>query len=395
MQALSWDEVRDDFVRYQPELVTIIDTLAPNKHLPFYKLALPYGALLTDQGRLQYGQDQVLSAGLITRHQCEIFMTTAQRIVPYILLKPGDLFGFSTIFNRDSGLSYQPELPNMMSISAGVRSLFCLSKLSDRHKIAQLARALGRPFTSAKTFLNHGHLFRELAAENDWRAEMILFGKEWLAYRHDPAFAPFYLYMLQNTFKNQVFQRDFLSWQVLFADIAETKSLKYQTYTLDTVKHLFALAAGVVPGFAPQIDEESAPTAFLKQSLEELYHLEQEVVLMGPAYFENDPIYYALAYPTLLDYSLKLSGGSQLKTLALLPRLIQRHLDSLQNQDRVPQWAKKITMDQFRFYHSDPAKKDIASLPTLLKADTRFSQRNNHDDWPWHSLFLKGLIGVS
>ncbi len=395
MQALKWNEVRDDFLRYQPELTPIIDALAPNHQLPFYKLELPYGALLTDQGCLQHGQDQVLPAGLITRHQCEVFMTTAQRIVPYILLKPGNLFGFSTVFNRSSGLSYQPELPNMMSISAGARSLFCLSKLSDRHKIAQLSRTLGRTLTPAKTFYDHGHLFRELAAQNAWRAEMILFGKEWLAYRHDPAFAPFYLYMLQNTFKNQVFQRDFLSWQVLFADIAEAKSLKYQTYTLDTVKHLFALAAGVVPGFAPQIDAELAPIGFLKQSLEEHYQLDQEAILMGPAYLENGPIYYALAYPTLLDYSLKLSGGSQLKTLTLLPRLIQRHLESLHSQHRAPQWAKKMTMDQFRFYHSDAAEKDIAPLQTLLKTDPRFNQKANHNGWPWHSLFLKGLIGIS
>lgn len=76
------------------------------------------------------------------------------------------------------------------------------------------------------------------------------------------------------------------------------------------------------PGFAPQTDEQSVPISFLKKSLKEHYHLDQEAIRMEPAYFENALMYYELAYPTLLDYSLKLSGDSQLKTLTLLDEFL-------------------------------------------------------------------------
>ncbi|NEU34928.1 hypothetical protein GN156_30175, partial [bacterium LRH843] len=89
----------------------------------------------------------------------------------------------------------------------------------------------------------------------------------------------------------------------IFSVIQNSRNLKPNPYLLDTAKHLFAIALGEVPGYAPQLDDEQLPLRVLQQAYVESYGMKKYVpTILAPVNFSLETksfpaVYYSLSYP--------------------------------------------------------------------------------------------------
>jgi hypothetical protein len=429
VEVLYWDQARLILNKMDPELVKIIDELSPSKDYRFYKAKYPFGTKILDKNLsylplkngktisfnsdklsktmikdLSYDPAKSNPVAMVLDKQSEIYLSINQRNMPYQTVVPGDLIGLSRIIDN-----CEPSLVDSFShlsffrweLTSGARSLFMLPKITENIHHAKLKKMYGLSQDKPDTYQDHWSIFSEIAAktQDSWCSEFLFFATKWFKNLKDPAWAKLYCYFLKKNNLSYNYWRNLLSWQITFNVIEQNKNLRYSAYTLDTIKHLFAIADGNFLGFRPAIDENSAPIKTFQKAYLEGYVLKEHCpIIIEPSRFSLDnSVYYSLNYPTLVQCDPETFKG---KSLINLLDELQHVTKKYQMGIRDDVLAKHTSLHQvsqaidFSYYHNTPENyTDIKNNIVIPEEDQRFICETGA--FPNHSPFLKGCIKIS
>ena len=176
-KRVSWDDVKNDVLDARPDLYSVIDALPSKNDFPLIKATYPFGCLIVDKGgiskaycksdkeenlidsQLQYSK---IPLGLLLDKSSEAFVELDDRIIPLDLLNKGNFLGNFELMNKFAKIEVQPP----WSVSAGLRSIFLLQKVSNNVGQKRLKKKLGikspLPFIS----MNSGILLLKFPQQN-------------------------------------------------------------------------------------------------------------------------------------------------------------------------------------------------------------------------------------
>ncbi len=203
-------------------------------------------------------------------------------------------------------------------------------------------------------------------------------------------------------FRTYSFWRNNLSWQLALNAIEVKRNLDFSPYTLNTIKHLFSIASGNLPGFSPATNEELAPIKVIQDAYLNHYELGYWPTIMEPTHLTlniDQPTYYSLTYPSLPvcnHYTFK--GNSLIRLLDDLTTAMNNYVDTFLNKPtligcNVPSLARLIAKTDFTCYNSLTSR--FRSYIKLKEDDTRFiDNETNLDCLPRGRNFFDACIAI-
>ena len=428
----SWDEVRDEVVAANPSLAASVDELDPTSKYPLYSVKYPYGAKILDKGAFYLPDEQGISrpitdpttpktllddlaynglsnpVSVILKNTAELFLEFNGRIVPFFLVRAGHVLGTWGVLDRQ--MTHHPRM--IWDMTAGARSIFMLPKISDYVAHTRLKREQGIQGQVPRRLNDHFGIFRELANHSSvgepWEMKVLYFGKAWFEQINDPAWQPFFYYLLNQAWQGSAFQRNQQFYQLIYSIIQERRKIPANAYIADIVRHLFSVAAGHGCCFEPAADETCGPIARIQDVyVNGAYRLKRYVpTIMVPGTVrpgdDEQILYFSSAYPTNLTFSPKSNKRPSLITeVNALRAMVNEYVDALSNQSLaeatlgLEQIASTV---QFSFFHEDPKQYEgILSSDTIPQRDPRFcraliSHQNN--EFPNLAEFVRGCTGI-
>lgn len=428
---LTWDKARKLLIKMIPDLVKIIDKISPSSEYKLYKVKYPFGATIFDKNEsylptidgnhvsfndpslpkaliknLSYNPETSNPVGIVLDKFSEFYLTVGNRIMPYSIVKPGELIGLARILdNADNKFIDSKHLSFFMwELTSGARSILMLPKITENISYSRLKKAYDLTIDKPQNYENHWEVFREIAqkSNSEWKSEFLFFSNNWFSKLEDVAWIELYNYFLNSNRRSYGYWRNILSWQITFNMIEQERNLRLSSYTLDTAKHLFAIASGVFPGFEPATDDNSAPIALIKDAYINEYGLANYYpTIMQPAHFNldsNNPVYYSINYPTLAQCDPQaFTGKSAITLLDQLQHVIKTYKSSIAKNEfaRATSLYTAAELVNFSYYHSDPESyTNINSTDAIAQEDERFLN-NTSRTFPKISSFLRGCVKIS
>ncbi len=434
-----WSELRDRVAAVEPYFAAIVDKLAPDETFPIYLAYYPYGMDIGDtetfflphrEGKyyklsdsdapkdivshLGYGiQDSPL--GMVLEKSFEQFIDFPDEnvTIPWAIYKPGSFFSFRRNLSRLSSRVYAPN--GVLTAVSGARSASVLASIGCTVNHTNLQREFNVKSAAPKSLYEHWNIFKEIldsrTVECNWRNCLIYFSEKWVTYLHkDPAWLPFKLYLHEVAWNHFDYAINKAYHDFAFSVIQKKRNLKPNPYLVDTARHLFTTALGVVPGYAPAIDDEMLPLDFLQDAFVHGYNLKKYFpTIMQPTHFsyenDKDPVYYSLHCPTTYTFSPKSRKvSSTLVDLRELSHIMEIFTCELGKKDTVcsDTIMGKIARDiDFKFFHNelDPHGV-ITNSSSLSGTDNRFEnidQKYKLDSAKFaaDAPFLRGCISIS
>ena len=432
---LTWQEAREKTKKVNPEFTQLIDELNPGPDCKLYLARYPYGAQFLNSGEfflpkregglIPFVDESIPSdlkeslsynlntnpVAMVLENSVEMFMTLEDRIIPFKLAIPGNIFGLWRVLDRpdDGQLSHTSVF--IWDMTAGARSLFMLPKISEALAHNKLKQALRIGAEKPRDLLDHWKIFREIAIGPEfaepWHLELLFFSKDWFKRMLDPAWVRLRQYFFEASWRGTEFWRNQFVWNLTFSRIQSLRKIKASSYVADVVKHIFAIGTGAVPGFRPALDSSLAPIEGLQKAYIDHYELKHYApIIMQPSAFDSQqiqtPVYYSLQYPTALELSPKTSGrSSAISDLydirALINKYVQQILEGGLNIEATPLYelARVISFD---YYHNNvELYAGMKSSEELLQDDSAFKtimDRFPGREFPKNSAFVKGIIGI-
>lgn len=411
-----WSAVRDRVASVEPRFAEMVDELAPDESFPLFLVYLPYGALKGDttssylpdgegsyyqlsdsvipkdiKTHLGYGQDGS-PMGMVLEKQLEYFIDLKDKkiTIPWLLYTPGDFFPFSTVLGCHSPRVYAPN--GLLTVTAGARSVFMLPNIGCNVNHINLQRRFNIKDMAPKSLYDHWHVFRDIikheSQTSDWKVCIVYFSEKWVKYLHaDTQWMKLKLYLYETAWRKFEYDRNRVYYDIAFSLIQERRNLRLNPYLIDTAKHLFTIALGAVPGYAPACTEDSLPMYLLQDIFLETYGLKKYIpTIMQPShfYFESTilPIYYSLQHPSIHSFSPRSrEASSTLFEMRELEHIMRVFCEELSGQgvcsDTIlGQVAKKTA---FHYYHNKSDAHNIV-LPSneLSELDARFAILPSH-----------------
>ncbi len=434
IEEIAWREASRLIKPVAPELVKIINTIDPDcEDCPFYKVSYPYGAEIIKLSdvfvplangeiipfndsrlpeelavNLSYNPQISNPLGIILTKNSELYLELSDRIMPYMVISPGEMIGLARVL--DNALRSDPDQPSSLSFSthslnAGSRSLFMLSKISDRVAHNKLKKAYNLKIETPKNYGEHWLVFKEIAkqANSSWRSEVLFFSNKFIEKLRNPKWLALYALFAEKYRRSYSILHNVQGWEATFSKIESTKHLEdYSEYTLDTAKHLFTIAGNRAPGYRPATNEDSAPVELIQEAYLNGYCLTDYCpTIMEPAQFNlssKQPLYYSLSYATLPKYNPKKFKG---KTFISLISQVQHCADYYRHGILSGTHAQPASLLQaasnvnFSFYHDEPKPgTDVKNSALIIEEDQRFVA-NQVGTIPSYCSFFIGCVKVS
>ncbi len=237
--------------------------------------------------------------------------------IPWTISRPGFFFPLTRILSRRNARVYFPN--GLLGTTAGARSTFMLAHIGSEDQHLKLRSAYNVRSKAPKKLYNHFQTFKEIAnspllestKEERWKACLLYFSESWLnSLLDDSAWSKVKLHLYEIAWKRSEFERGNIQYNVMSSLIQRNAGLKPNPYLADTARHLFALALGAVPGYAPATNNNSLPLELLQRAYTESYGLNKYIPsIMEPSEFQleqnGQPVYYSLKYPSTLIFSPK------------------------------------------------------------------------------------------
>lgn len=360
IKKVYWQEIREKVVKVNPNLARVIDQIDPSSKFPLYLTRYPYGSTIVDEGIFHLPSpegniipidhseinstikdDLIYSgtgipSGIVLENTIHEAVISCHRILPLGVVLPGAIFALWK--KLDVEPSFHPI--NMFTITAGARFIFMVPNVSNILKHKKLKRDFNVSIPPPKELLDQWEIFKSIAyhkkSKCNWSTELLFFSKSWFEkIKNDSNWQSLYLLMLEHVWKKSGYERNHIFYELAFSRTQENRNLKPNPYLTDTIKHLFMIAAGVVPGFAPAINNACAPIDLFKKVYIESYQLDSYPTIFIPKHFTFDdtskPIYYSLTLPTTLEFAPKSRKvSSTMNDLSELKHVLNIFLEELQ-----------------------------------------------------------------
>lgn len=430
---LCWKDVREQAHTVNSALATKIDAIDPSADFPLVKLTYPYGSLILENGQLflplKNSLDRVplndpsvptalrealdynpgaAPVSLVLKNTIELFMQHDGQLSTFICYSEGDMTSLWRMLDGD--VSYHPD--TLWNVSAGVRSIVMLPKISEKNAFNRLRKAYYLSPYSPRGFNDHWYIFREIANHKSfgepWTVELLMFSANWFKHLDDPAWRDLYLHLLKSTWQYSKYWRNKFVWDFTYTEIQKRRGLKPNPYIADTVKHLISIALGSIPGHAPAVDDGQAPISRIQDAYMNVYGLKKYYpTLMIPKLFtpkkDSRSVYYSLHFPTAIELSLKASEHSSTITdLYEVSSLISKYYDEwfALHVDRQEQPAQAMLQSVvFDYFHTDASQYvQISPVSKLAEDDSSFCQTLvdcHYHRFCVNSSFVRGCIRIA
>jgi hypothetical protein len=408
----SWDEIRSRIYKVAPEFTKIVDELSPNKSFSLYLAYYSYGDLKGDTksplfpkinggsfrlgdpnvpkemiNDLEYGNDSS-PFGMLLEKKLEYFINLKELgiTVPWQILSPGSFFPLSNALQNKSKKIYTPN--GILTAVSGTRSVFMLPKIGCLTNHQLLQRDYHVTSSPPKSLYDHWDIFKQInnsnASEAQWKSCVVYFSKKWIDKIHnDKSWNPLKKYILELAWQKYEYEKNHIYYNIAYSLIQNKRNLKPNPYLADTACHLFSIAAGAVPGYAPVCDNDLLPLDIIQKAFVDSYGLKKYIpTLLAATYLDTEchptnPVYYSLQTPTTLSFSPKSRKlWSTLFEIKELKHIVDIFTDELSRNNSllsdtiISDVAKKI---EFNFYHNTADRLNIIKQSEhLINADNRF-----------------------
>ncbi|MBP9742336.1 MAG: hypothetical protein KBD37_03160 [Burkholderiales bacterium] len=432
IEEINWDSASKLLQNLHPNLVKVINNVSPDTSLTLYKASYPFATPVINRGNIQlplaeggtisvnsdslppqlandlhYGNNNRTPLGVLLNRNAEFYLPIGDRIMPYEVLSPGNMFGLAKIVDSviNRRRQHSNSSPFIWNLNAGARSIFMLSKISNAVNHRKLKKVHNLSLNQPDGYPEHCLVFEDILknGSSQWRLEVLYFSNKWLDKLSDPAWSLVYNELLNiHRSSYKMWHNEILIWHTAFNLIEQSSNLSvFMPYALATARHLFVIAANSAPGFRPATDELSAPILTLQEAYIKNYELTNQPVIMEPAQFvggSNLPVYYSLNYPTLAESNAKiLRSHSNIRVLEQIQCVVKKYQEGiLANCENSPaSLYHAASTVQFSYYHNDPTDyKQISNSALLFDKDSRFSH-GKKNDFPFSGAFINGCIKIS
>lgn len=300
-----------------------------------------------------------LPAGIVLEHTLHEAVTTCQQLLPLGVVMPGSVFALWKKLDNEG--AYHPI--NMFTITSGARFIFMVPNISNLEYHRNLKRDYNLRLPPPSDLTDHWEIFKAIynnpENQSTWAAELLFFTKNWFdKICKDIAWKDLYLYLLESAWQKSAYDRNNMFYRLAFSRVQSSRNLKPDPYLTDTVKHIFMIAAGVLPGFSPAIDDMCAPNTIFRKAYIESYGLKYTPTIFLPTHFTNGdksrPIYYSMHLPTMLEFSPKSrkisSTVSRLRELKYITDIFLSEIKKKKlniNNTIISKIAEEVTFDFF------------------------------------------------
>lgn len=434
LEKVTWKQVRKEVAKLNPELAKIIDELSPSDDHWLAKVTYPYGSLVMKHSLLMLPNAKgnivpitdpsiapIIQEGLtynlqsnpvsmVLKNTFEIYLPLADRTIPLSgPAYPGATFGAWRILNPT-----ETEHPAFIwDMTAGVRSVFMLPKISEVKRHMHLKRVYGLTADVPKPLMAHWEVFRQLASHSSfkqpWTAEILFFPKQWFEHLDDNKWKPFYYYFHSAGWgATEIWRNQFL-WNLIFSLILQKYEGRPSAYIIDTVKYLLYMGVSAFSGFAPARDNLAGPFEEIQRIYIEEYGLKNYApIIMQPDTFNMyDPkghhVYYSLQFPNAPEFKLNSRVRSSLisdlhEIRALMIRYEKELLSNKFNIDNTSLY------DVFRYTKYDYFHSGV-DLHTGMRSSNEMAEEDQSllttidgrtfKNFPEKCSFVKGCIRLS
>lgn len=426
----TWADFRQDVEKVNPELFAIIEKISPGNQYKLFEATYFYGEKITDLGTIclpsknhptplrlddprlpnayrdQLGYCPTPLILQLTRGS-EVFVDTGERIIPFNIFTPGDLYG---LFETMMPLTGCPVSP-CWSVTAGARSVFLAAKVTDTLGHQRLKAEYHIKLEPPKKLNEQWYVIKAIGKraciDSPWVCKTLIFTKDWfINHTDDLSWALFHNYLFKQSWIQSKYMRSkselSLMWEV-FASTIRDKNLKPSPYILDNIMHNLFLANGAIPGFVPaDTDELLLPSLAIEKAYAEVYGLKEYApIIMCPwiigktkKYFM---VYYSLAYPTMLEGTPAIRHAPSIiselraikKLMQTLEKIISRY--NIVNYDL----TKGVT---FEYFHTEDDRfGEIKPSKNLLEDDSYIQtcmERFKGKIFPYQGPFFRGCLRV-
>lgn len=434
IKALHWSKARDIIAGLDPELFHLIDSINPDKRFVCYRIRYPFGASILKQGTfyLPDGTQQLLPISdtdlpkavradlhynlgsnpvlMPIRRNAEVYLEAGRMIIPYRKLEPGHLLGAWGVLDKlcpDMSF-YHPEY--IWNMNAGMRSIFMLPKVGDKTFHQRLQQEYGITEPAPKHLNDQWRVFKAIVdhhqSADDWSFELLCFSKAWFEQAGDPAWVPFYHYLLQLSWCSSSYLRNQSFWDLVLSVVRKAQKISPSAYINDIIKHLYATACGSALGFAPAVSNGDAPIDLLQDAyVNGMYKLKDYLpVMMTPHQFNGQrPVYFSLHHVTTLEFSERSTKRSSfVNDITRLSEALQLYLRGLERCGMKidnTEFYRNIMETQFDcFYDGDIDSAAVRPIQALYDEDQTFSKvgiKTENTQFPQRGHFLKSCLRVS
>ncbi|MCC2626022.1 MAG: hypothetical protein K0R14_1895 [Burkholderiales bacterium] len=437
VKPLTGYEVYKTLLLVNPELAKCIKNYITNDEIIAFKASYPFGSkiiknrevfLPLDNGESISFNDQRLPSllrehlsynpgvnnpvGIILSKDSEFYMQHNDRVESYQIVSPGHLIGFAHIMDSVASPK-NPKVQKKIYISdldldAGARLLFMLANISNSQQHNNLLEAYGINIAKPTDYMQQCNIFRAISnSAPSWAQDIIFFSNKFSnELIIDPTKRELYA-QFSHTHRSAytVWHYAIRTWDSEINRImSATGANDYSSYAVNIAKHLFLIAIGGAPGFAPVIDDRMCP----KSLIEEAYTTKgygltrQWPTLMQPEIFNlenNQPVYYSPNLSTLFNFNPETFKGKTvidlLDKVLTVVNLCQNYV--LKNLKSKESYLYDIMKSvKFSFYHSNPDpenfSREIKNSLLLPEEDARFHKHG----WVFPNLshFVRGCIKI-
>jgi len=435
-----WADIREKLAKIEPEFTHIIDQINPDHTYPLYIAEYTYGTIIADpedfylpnnQGgtftlnddecpeeyrtHLGYGHNS-LPMGVVLENNIEwsLNLTSNDLSIPWLLYKPGAFFSYAKVFGSNSNRIYAPN--NVLTMTAGSKTAFMLPNIGCTTQHVNLQRDYFVKSSTPKKIQEHWEIFKEIYNSRNhrkpWTASIAYFSEKWYQQLNsDPAWKDLKLFLHQRAWENFDFRRNSVYYDMAYSIIQKSRNLKPNPYLADTAKHIFTIALGEAPGYAPAIDESSLPVAAIQQAYIQSYGLKKYIpTIMQPTYFNENKkvnaVYYSLQNPSTYSFSPKSTQtASTLSEMRELAHIIDIFTNELASKDVI--CSDTVINDlgtglEFNYFHNKHDNHNIIQPSAqILENDSRFNkiqcktQPHYHSEFSADAPFVRGCIKIS
>ncbi len=426
----TWLDFRESVKKVNLELFDIIEKIAPDQHYKLFEVTYLYGEKITDLGtvclpgkdgrplrlddpklpnvyreQLGYGPTPLI---LQLSNGSEVFVDTGERIIPLNVFTPGDFFG---LFEAVIPLTESSFLP-CWNVTAGARSVFMGARVSDAIGHKRLRSEYGILAEPPKRIIDQWDIIKTIAnrsnSESPWSCTVLIFTKDWLEKReNDLGWIAFHNYLLVKGWMQSSHMRSKIQLSLLleeFSAAIRNKNLKPNPYIFANIMHNLFLANSFLPGFIPaDTNELLLPSKPVEYAYENVYLLKEYTpVIMHPwrlgAVNSDQPVYYSLAYPTMLEGSPAIRHApSIISEIREVKKLMQTFEDVLRKKGRLThnlvKWAN------FEYFHNEDDRfGEIQNSKELINNDSYVqacNERFKNKLFPYQGPFFRGCIRIA
>ncbi|WP_119343386.1 hypothetical protein [Facilibium subflavum] len=321
IQKKAWKEISHEIQQYSEELFQAVDDIAVSTDI-FYEAKYSYGENILLNGKLAAPEVQQLTElhyahiplSIILSKNCELYVDNQIRCIPLDLLPAGSIFGSYEVLDQAFGLSSKP----IWSITAGVKNIFSLQKLTELIKFKKLQQQYRlQDNIIPYNYFKHFDLFKNIAAaeRDDWECRVLFFPKSVIqpAIEHKPSHSLLTQFITKYSWQSVNAAIDMmqssLQWEKISLALSQM-NIKIDQHSIEVLKHLMKISQAKMPGFKLLDNENNAPLSLFKFALSEVYRCRYKPDIMSLAGIQEihrQKVFYSFLHPTLLDGNPNLS----------------------------------------------------------------------------------------